>query len=288
MHDAQAVKMLKSEDHMRGMHVEKARITKVTNVSSALLRFEAELLTSGNDPAWGLPNVAFRLLLGGEVGGLSRIYTVRSFDPGAHTITVDVVIHGSESPMMVWAKSIRIGEQFSLLGPRPHFGIPTAGKARTILAADETAIPALCSLLTQLPPDTVGEGWAYCRDRAVWAELPQLPMLPIHWLPQTEGEPAGRATERPLVVKVLAVPDPDRCVVWAAGERDEMKEIRNHFRRGAGLGKDEVSVFGYWKRGMDNTQVDMGRLRAYQKLKDAGTSLDQLDDLTLDIESPLD
>jgi hypothetical protein len=72
-------------------------------------------------------------------------------------------------------------------------------------------------------------------------------------------------------------------VVWGAGERDEMREVRRFFRTGAGLAKEDVAVFGYWKRGTTNTQIDAERLAAYEKVLASGGTVTELDDLALPI-----
>ena len=72
-------------------------------------------------------------------------------------------------------------------------------------------------------------------------------------------------------------------MVWAAGERDEMKSIRRHFRKQVGLEKDAVAVFGYWKYNTTNTQIDAVRKENYMKMLSEGQLLENFDDLSLEI-----
>ncbi|WP_366938981.1 hypothetical protein [uncultured Microbacterium sp.] len=61
-----------------------------------------------------------------------------------------------------------------------------------------------------------------------------------------------------------------------------MREIRSHFRE-RGLSKADTAVFGYWKRGTTNTQIDEVRLRTYEGILQRGGTVGELDDLALPI-----
>ncbi|MEZ5087202.1 MAG: hypothetical protein R2722_13445 [Tessaracoccus sp.] len=50
-----------------------------------------------------------------------------------------------------------------------------------------------------------------------------------------------------------------------------------------GLGKPSLAVYGYWKRGVTNTQIDSARLARYSQLVGGGRGLDDFDDLTIGI-----
>ncbi|WP_313392136.1 siderophore-interacting protein [Sphingobium yanoikuyae] len=124
----------------------------------SIQRIGARLLASAQDPNWTVPNVAFRLHLRHCGEDISRIYTVRDSD-GAGRFCFDVVVHEGASPMMQWVQGVKVGDSFDLTGPRPHMGLPEAKGRKLALFLDETAIPALYSLLRRWPGDVSGAGW---------------------------------------------------------------------------------------------------------------------------------
>ena len=91
-----------------------------------------------------------------------RTYTVRAVRPERAELDVDVVLHGVDDghagPAARWAAAAVPGDRIVLLGPdRPGSGRPWGVEwapppaARTLLlAGDETAVPAVCTILESL------------------------------------------------------------------------------------------------------------------------------------------
>ncbi len=157
-----------------------------------------------DDPTWSRPNVTVRMNLGPAFDDASRVYTVRSYDSASGSIVVDVVLHGQTSPMMRWAAALAVGDTFGLTGPRPHFLIPDVPGRRIALFLDGTAIPALHSIIEQLPTDVVGIGWVTTDDEVAFAELPALPPgLELHRVSADPTEPDG-----PLAVRARELANP--------------------------------------------------------------------------------
>jgi len=94
-----------------------------------------------------------------------RTYTVRAVRPEAREVDVDFVLHGDTGPASRWALAARPGSEVVLLGPNglwagPHGGVEFSRPVRShalLLAGDETAVPAITSILGSLPADEVGE-----------------------------------------------------------------------------------------------------------------------------------
>ncbi|GAB3262730.1 siderophore-interacting protein [Kineosporia babensis] len=260
---------LRSADHNRAMHDATATITGIHHPTPHLLRFTAELPAPvAADPTWGTPNVTLRLELSADV---SRVYTVRRFDPTAATIEVDVVLHSGESPMMQWAAGLRLGLEVAFRGPRQHFVIPDEPARPVALFLDATAIPALYAILAHWPERVGGVGWVRTEDAAAFAELPSVPGLELHRI------------ETGLLERAHVLPNPEQYVVWGAGEREDMRALRSHFRSTVGLAKEHVALYGYWKRGLSNTEIDQYRLANYQRILADGGNLDDIDDLAITI-----
>lgn len=270
LHEQEAIL---SKDHNKGLHRTHGVVREIIDVSPELARVVLHIAGLADDPQWCRPNVSLRLRLTDGEEQLTRLYTVRKADAREETIEVDVVRHGESSPMMRWLEGLRIGDDVPLVGPRPHFQIPEAHGREALLFADASSIPALYALLAQAPAGLRGRGWVATADTVAFGELPSLAGVELIRIEpgtgfQAQCEEYGNGCE---------------VVVWGAGERDEMRAVRAHFRKELGLAKEDVSVFGYWKRNTSNTAIDEARLRAYEQLFAEGGTVTELDDLALPI-----
>ena len=107
--------------------------------------------------------------------GHMRTYSVRDVrGSGADTrVVVDLVLHledGATGPGSLWAATAAPGDRLLLIGPRrgEEFGGIEfdPGTARSLLlAADETAVPAACRILSDLPHTAVGAAFLEVPDR---------------------------------------------------------------------------------------------------------------------------
>lgn len=273
---AQIEALLRSPDHDRDLHDVAATIVDQHRPTQHLLRFTATLPDGSADPAWAVPNVTIRMELGPDYDDASRVYTVRRYDPVAAAIEVDVVLHGSASPMMRWCRDLRVGSLLRFRGPRQHFVVPDVPDRPVALFLDATAVPALFTILEQWTHRAGGIGWVETADVAAFEELPTVPGLTLHRIDPAEG--AGG-----LVRRAAQVERPEEWVVWGAGERDDMRALRSHFRTEVGLAKEHVALYGYWKRGATNTEIDQHRIASYARLVAGGGSLEDVDDLAIEM-----
>lgn len=96
-----------------------------------------------------------------------RTYTVRDVRPEAREIDVDFVLHGTQGPASAWALGAGVGDELVILGPDERS--ETGGRGRSggiewdpgtarsvLLVGDETAAPAICSVLETLDSDVSG------------------------------------------------------------------------------------------------------------------------------------
>lgn len=263
---------LRGDEHRSGLADVTARVVRITRPSAGLLRVVLDIGEAARDSTWARPNVAVRIGLD-DAEARSRVYTVRDADLDAARITLDVVQHGADSPMMRWSTVLRVGDAVELTGPRPHF-LPPEGGARVALFADDSALPALYEILRGWPEGRSAIAVVQSDDDVAVGELVSGAQVRIE---QVSAEPGS------LVRSVTRIADPTDLVVWAAGERDEMRSLRAYFRSTLGLAKDRTAVFGYWRRGVSNTEIDRVRLRTYNSLTAQGKTLADLDDLALEV-----
>lgn len=91
-----------------------------------------------------------------------RTYTVRAARPEQRELDVDMVLHepadGVEGPAAAWLRRAQVGDEVVVVGPDARAADPTVGcdwrpgRARhLLLVGDETAAPAICSIVEQLP-----------------------------------------------------------------------------------------------------------------------------------------
>ncbi|SDS33079.1 siderophore-interacting protein [Microterricola viridarii] len=144
---------------------------------------------------WYGADQRIKVVLPGEIW---RTYTIRAARAAEREVDVDFVTHGLTGPATRWLHGAAIGDALALIGPdatsgaEPDGYVWRPGAARTLLlAADETAVPAVATILEGLPADATGH---------VFLEVPSpgdaLPLtapagVAITWLPR--GTDAGHA-----------------------------------------------------------------------------------------------
>jgi len=239
-----------------------------------------------------------------------RTYTVRAVRPEAKEIDVDVVLHGitpetaaapdcplrslhacvcadAVGPAVRWCATAREGDGLVIIGPNARYSGPPSGvewhppaDARTyLIAGDETAVPAVSSIVESLP--------AGARAHVVLEVPTAEDVQPIHapegvevtWLPRRgEVTTAAHGTLLDLAVRAAAarivasqrtgqdvedvdvdaqilweVPAeplaPQGVYAWIAGEAGVVKELRRHLVRDLGIDRKAVAFMGYWRAG---------------------------------------
>lgn len=274
-------KLLSSADHMRDMEHLPMEVVAITRPLRSVTRVTGRI--APRDPAgWTVANVAVRLDVE-EVEGhrpVSRVYTIRSYDPATHLVEIDFVMH-EDGPAMTWLAAARPGTRLWMTGPRAHL-VPEFIPGRQVsLFADETAIPAVYSILNAWPEGIEGTVWVETDDRAAFDELPARTGVALCLLPRGAKEPAGTTRRLVTAARRALAADP-RQILWAAGERQEMREIRALCRE-HGLDREDTRIMGYWKLGMSSSEIDRRRLEVYEALRASGRTLADMSDEDLPI-----
>lgn len=130
-----------------------------------------------------------------------RTYTVRAVRPhvGLGEIDIDLVVHvsedGHDGPAARWLKTAEVGTPCVLIGPNarydgPPSGIewaPPASASTLLLAGDETAAPAICSILESLPLGTQAHAFVEVPLEGDALPLDLAEGVSITWLPRSRG-----------------------------------------------------------------------------------------------------
>ncbi|MBU7599763.1 siderophore-interacting protein [Streptomyces sp. P38-E01] len=214
-----------------------------------------------------------------EVRAIMRSYTVREHrrsprgpgpgpagardDGGSRDdgdeVDVDFALHGDLGPASRWARAARPGDRTTLLGPAVRenksigFRLPQDADW-VLLAADETALPAVAGILDWLPPTVPAHIWLEVPDTADRRALPHHPGAKVNWLVH-EGSPARRGE---LLTALREAPFPAGApYAWLAGEAGAVRAMRRHLVRERGLDRARVQFSGYWRLGA--TEEDLRR-----------------------------
>ncbi len=124
-----------------------------------------------------------------------RTYTVRSIRTDVCEVDIDFVLHveddGLSGPAASWAMAARPGDELVIIGPdrrseQTGGGIDfTPGSARDLLlAGDETAVPAICSIVESLPETYHGEAYLEVPTTEDILEVYSRSSVRLHWLPR--------------------------------------------------------------------------------------------------------
>jgi NADPH-dependent ferric siderophore reductase len=227
--------------------------------------------------------------------GHMRTYTVRAVrGAGPDTrLVVDFVLHpeeGSTGPGATWAARANQSDRLIIVAPRKgmkYGGIEfDPGTARELLlVADETAVPAVCSILEDLPLRARGVALLEVPESGDVREQSAPPGIDVVWLPR-DGAPLGSlldaevrrrlgATVEPVRVDEAEVDpdlwetptysssgedvdtpvatvghDLDGLYAWIAGESAVVTSLRRLLVNGLGMDRRQVAFMGYWRRGV--------------------------------------
>ena len=196
---------------------------------------------------------------------------------------------GATGPGSRWAAAATPGDRLLLVGPRrgEEFGGIEfdPGTARSLLlAADETAVPAACRILTDLPHTAVGAAFLEVPTGGDTFAVQGPPGVQVVWLPREDaghGEPLVEAVRRHVglaptaaLVDEAAV-DPDvwetptfsssgeeldgpvtvghdvaGIYAWIAGESRLVTTLRRCLVNEVEMDRRQVAFMGYWRHGV--------------------------------------
>jgi NADPH-dependent ferric siderophore reductase len=239
------------------------RVRRVARLSPRMVRvtFGGEAL---GEFIWNGPAAHLKLIFAdqgaerptGEARPVMRTYTPRRFDLAARELEVDFVIHGA-GPASDWAAQAAPGQTLTLAGPGRSYAVdPTAHWY--LLVGDDTAIPAICTILEVLPATLPKQILLEVTDaREEHALDAPLANAELRWL--RRGESAAQAGEA-LEAAVRALPWPSGSGrVYVACESGAMRRIRHFLLHERGVPRAHLVTRGYWKLGeTDHPDRDYG------------------------------
>jgi len=170
-----------------------------------------------------------------------RTYTVRRYDPAAGELDVDFVLHGA-GPAAAWAAQARPGDPVGVSDPGGRY-TPDRSADWHLLAGDESALPAIATVLSALPSGARTEVFVEVADRAEEQPLPTAADARVRWLHR------GSARHGDLLattVRAARLPD-GRAQAWVSAEAATVRELRGHLLHERRIERRLVYATNYWR-----------------------------------------
>lgn len=220
------------------------------------------------DFAWNGPAAHIKLIFGPPPAGAGgdapgetarpamRTYTPRRFDPEARELDVDFILHG-EGPASTWAAQAAVGHTLQIAGPGRNYVVdPSADWF--LLVGDDTAIPAISTILEVLPPSASATVFLEVVSREDEVTIPSHPKTTVNWLHR--GDDAKHAGG-PLEANLRNFPMPSgNGRIYVACEAGAMRRIRAHLLTDKTINREHLTTRGYWKLGsVDHPDGDYGQ-----------------------------
>ncbi|WBB68091.1 siderophore-interacting protein [Micromonospora sp. WMMD812] len=186
-----------------------------------------------------------------EVRAVMRSYTIRAQRPEHAEVDIDFVVHGDTGPASRWAGRAGAGDQVVLLGPttadnRSVCFRPPDDTGLILLAADETALPAVGGILDWLPAGTRVRAWIEVPDAADIQQLSTAAQAEVRWLVRGSTPPGSRLLVDAVRAARLPAGTP---YAWVAGESSIVRAVRRHLVAERDLDRRRVTFSGYWRQG---------------------------------------
>ncbi len=175
-----------------------------------------------------------------------RRYTVRGWDPDAHLLTLDFVVHGDEGVAGPWAAAARPGDPLVFTGPSGGYR-PDPAADWHLFVGDESALPAIAASVEALPAGATAVVRLVCDGPDHEVPLSGPADVDVQWLHRSRGpEDAALLAD---AVRDLTFPD-GRPFAFVHGEADEIRAVRHHLLHDRGLTRQDLSCSPYWRRTM--------------------------------------
>ncbi|WP_427890028.1 siderophore-interacting protein [Kribbella sp. GL6] len=176
-----------------------------------------------------------------DVRPVMRTFTIRA--QRGDLLDIEFALHGDTGPASVWARAARPGSVLGIIGPQPGdqktlLYSPTDADWQ-LLAGDDTALPALTTIIESLPAGTTARAYVQVPDAGDVRDFDTAADLEVTW---TIG--AGLAN---------AVGDSKfpggTAYAWIAAETALVRDLRRYLTKDLGWPSKPHYFGGYWQAG---------------------------------------
>jgi NADPH-dependent ferric siderophore reductase len=176
---------------------------------------------------------------------LMRTYTPRRYLADTNTLEVQFLRHG-HGPASTFAQRAKVGDRAGIGGPGGRFAVDeTIG--HWWIGGDETALPAIATLLEALPAHATAEIHLEIGDQDDRLPLPEHEGAEVSWHVRRPDVWGAELLDAAASATISAGDG-----IWTACEATAVRQLRAHFLTERGLAKDLVTTRGYWRAGEAN------------------------------------
>ncbi|MGH9016151.1 MAG: siderophore-interacting protein [Acidimicrobiales bacterium] len=232
-----------------------ARLVRVSLAGESLEGFEIEAPTQhvkllfpapGRSapvlPEFGPEGITFP---DGAARPVMRTFTPRRFHPETRTLDVEFVLH-DEGPASTWARQAAPGQHLAVAGPGGRMPLDL-GPGHWVVAGDESAIPAVGTLLGALPAQATAQVLLEVESPADEMAIDSAATVTTTWLSRRSG-----VFGEELLAALAAADVAAATGVWVAGEATAVRRIRRLLLTDRGLEPTAIVTRGYWRLGEEN------------------------------------
>jgi NADPH-dependent ferric siderophore reductase len=177
-----------------------------------------------------------------------RTYTPRRWDPATGTLDVEFVLHGV-GPASEWAEQAEVGDRIAIAGPGGRLSLDLENDAgRYVVAGDESAIPAIATLLEAIPAGAGADVYVEVAGPEDELALPAGADTTVTWLPRRAPDAWGVELDDAVGKAELT----DETMVWVACEAAAVRRIRRRLLSERNHPAAQVVTRGYWRLGEQN------------------------------------
>jgi len=173
----------------------------------------------------------------------SRAYTIRNLNIEVGWLEIDFYLHEVEGLACKWAKDVKPGDQVGLMGP---VGRPLRHASRYLMGADATGLPAIGRMLEEFSADVTGRVVIAVDSEKDVQPLVHPEGFSVDWIIDADQKRAAETLTE--VLCEAEWPEGPDSFGWFAGEADQAKVIRQHWRQTLGKSREETLVAGYWHK----------------------------------------
>ncbi|GAA2625387.1 siderophore-interacting protein [Paractinoplanes durhamensis] len=175
-----------------------------------------------------------------------RTYTIRAYRPEQREIDIEFALHG-DAPASAWAANCRPGDPAGIFDEGMTY-LPPPAAEQHLLVGEESALPAILSILETAPPALTGQAFLEVPESGdIRSGVAHPSGVRINWLARDE------AGTRPGALALDAVKNADlaegRWYTWVAGESGLPTGVRRHLVNDRGFAKADIAFVGYWRHG---------------------------------------
>src|SRR5690606_36395684 len=145
--------------------------------------------------------------------------------------------------------------------------------ARILLAGDDTALPAIGTILEHLPRGTAASVFAEVAGADDELDLPRPEGAEVHWVHRGPRARPGSGTALLDAVRAADLGG-GPLFAWLAGEAGTVRALRRHLVGDRGVDKRSIDFTGYWRQRLTQddapTEEDMAEAQERLALADPG------------------